>query len=57
MRAGSRADEWPLGYRAKFNYQPRSIVVDQEMGPGYGSEANAYTRGQLMRKLNPLAGT
>lgn len=32
----------PWGFRPDINFQYKSIAVNQEMGPGYGSPLNAY---------------
>ena len=39
----------PWGFRPSVNYQFKSIVVNQKMGPGYGSPKNAYPREALVR--------
>ena len=40
----------PWGYRAKVNFQKKSICVDQYNGDGYGSRENAYTAEELEKK-------
>lgn len=39
----------PWGFRANINFQYKSIAVNQDMGPGYGSPLNAYKPDALLR--------
>lgn len=39
----------PWGFRPNINFQYKSIAVDPQMGPGYGSPSNAYKPDALVR--------
>lgn len=39
----------PWGFRTNINYQYKSIAVNQNMGPGYGSPLNGYKPDALVR--------